>query len=128
LVLATTLKTHLNFGDDYEFYQAANIGGTDGLRGYRNQRFTGKRAYYQNTDLRYSFSNIKTPLIPIKIGVYGSFDYGRVWLPNFDYSEKWHNSYGGGFFINGADLISANLGVFNSDDGLRAAFGLGFGF
>ncbi len=128
LVLATTLKGHFNFGNDFEFYQAASIGGTDGLRGYRNQRFTGKRAFYQNTDLRYSFSNLKTPLIPIKIGIYGSFDYGRVWLPNFDYSKKWHNTYGGGFFINGAELLSANLGVFNSDDGIRIAFGLGFGF
>ncbi|MEH6765647.1 MAG: metallophosphoesterase [Aequorivita antarctica] len=128
LVLATTLKGHFNFGNDYEFYQAASIGGTDGLRGYRNQRFSGKRAFYQNTDLRYSFSNLKTTLIPIKIGVYGSFDYGRVWLPNYDYSEKWHNTYGGGLFINGAELLSANLGVFSSEDGIRVAFGLGFGF
>ncbi len=128
LVLATTLKGQLNIGDDYEFYQAASIGGADGLRGYRNQRFTGKRAFYQNTDLRYSISNFKTQLIPVKIGLYGSFDYGRIWMPNFDYSEKWHNTYGGGFFINGADLFSANLGVFNSDDGMRIAFNLGFGF
>lgn len=128
LVLATTLNAHLNIGNDYEFYQAASIGGTDGLRGYRNQRFTGKRAYYQNTDLRYSFNTIKTPLIPIQIGLYGSFDYGRVWTPDFDYSKKWHNTSGGGLFINGADLLTANLGVFNSDDGVRATFGLGFGF
>lgn len=128
LVLATTLKGHINIGDDYEFYHAATIGGSDGLRGYRNQRFTGKTAYYQNTDLRYSFGALKTPLVPIKIGLYGSFDYGRVWLPNFDFSEKWHNSYGGGLFINGAELISANIGVFHADDGARVAFGLGFGF
>ena len=113
---------------DYEFYHAASIGGTDGLRGYRNQRFTGKSAYYQNTDLRYSFGELKTPVAPIKLGVYGSFDYGRVWMPNFDYSEKWHNTYGGGFFVNGAELMSANIGVFNSKDGARVAFGLGFGF
>lgn len=128
LVLATTLKGRLNIGDDYEFYHAASIGGTDGLRGYRNQRFTGKSAYYQNTDLRYSFGELKTPVAPIKLGVYGSFDYGRVWMPNFDYSEKWHNTYGGGFFVNGAELMSANIGVFNSKDGARVAFGLGFGF
>lgn len=128
LVLASTLKGQFVFGNDFEFYQAASIGGEDGLRGYRNQRFTGKSAYYQNTDLRYSFSKLKTPLLPIKLGLYGSFDYGRVWLPNHDFSKKWHNTYGGGVFINGAGLFSANLGVFNSEDGVRAAFGLGFEF
>src|SRR5690606_11689232 len=112
LVLASTLKGQFVFGNDFEFYQAASIGGEDGLRGYRNQRFTGKSAYYQNTDLRYSFSKLKTPLLPIKLGLYGSFDYGRVWLPNHDFSKKWHNTYGGGVFINGAGLFSANLGVF----------------
>jgi len=127
LVLASNIKAHLNIGDDYEFYQAATIGGIDGLRGFRNQRFTGKTSFYQNTDLRYSFSNIKTPLIPIKLGLYGSFDYGRVWFTENE-GSKWHNSYGGGMFINGAELISANLGVFDSVDGIRVAFGLGFGF
>lgn len=127
LVFATKLKSHLNFGDGFEFYQAASIGGLDGLRGYRNQRFTGKNAFYQNTDIRYSFNRMKTNLIPVKLGVYGGFDYGRVWLEE-DTSEKWHNAYGGGFFINAVDLVSANLGVFNSTDGVRVAFGLGFDF
>ncbi|WP_053992388.1 metallophosphoesterase [Mangrovimonas sp. TPBH4] len=127
LVLATTLKGHVNMGNDFEFYQAAAIGGLDGLRGFRNQRFTGKTAFYQNTDVRYSFSNLKTALVPIKIGMYGGFDYGRVWWTNED-SDRWHNSYGGGLFVNGADLLTANLGIFGSVDGPRVAFGLGFGF
>ncbi|WP_299782332.1 metallophosphoesterase [uncultured Formosa sp.] len=127
LVFATTFKGHLNIGNDFEFYQAAAIGGEDGLRGFRNQRFTGKRSFYQNTDIRYSLTNLKTPILPIKIGVYGSFDYGRVWLSQ-ENSNKWHNSYGGGVFVNGAELLTANLGVFNSVDGVRVSFGLGFGF
>ena len=127
LVLATTLKSQLNIGNDYEFYQAASVGGDDGLRGFRNQRFTGKRSFYQNSDLRYSLTNLKTPILPIKIGMYGSFDYGRVWLSKEE-SNSWHNSYGGGIFVNGAELLSAKLGVFNSVDGIRVAFGLGFGF
>ncbi len=127
LVFATTLSGHLNFGNGFEFYQAASIGGKNGLRGFRNERFTGKHALYQNTDLRYSFSQLKTNLIPIKLGLYGGFDYGRVWIKN-DTSKKWHNSYGGGLFVNAADLLSAKLGIFNSADGIRIAFGLGFGF
>jgi hypothetical protein len=126
-VVATKLKSHINFGNEFEFYQAASIGGTDGLRGFRNQRFTGNQSFYQNTDLRYSFSSMKTKLIPVRVGIYSGFDYGRVWLNGED-SKKWHNSYGGGFFINGAELLSANIGLFNSSDGIRAAFSLGFQF
>ncbi|NNE03081.1 MAG: hypothetical protein HKN52_07940, partial [Eudoraea sp.] len=103
------------------------IGANDGLRGFRNQRFTGKKAYYQNTDLRYSIKTLKTGLLPTSIGLYGGFDYGRVWLPGED-SDTWHHSYGGGVFFNGSDIISATLSLFQSDDGPRFAFGFGFGF
>lgn len=126
-VFATKFKSQLNFGNEFEFYQAASIGGTDGLRGFRNQRFTGNQSYYQNSDVRYSFSTMKTRLIPIRFGMYTGFDYGRIWLDG-ENSKKWHNSYGGGFFINGAELLSANFGLFNSSDGIRAAFSLGFQF
>ncbi|MAU17416.1 MAG: phosphoesterase [Muricauda sp.] len=127
LVLATKLKAHFNIGDGFEFYQGASIGGDNGLRGFRFQRFTGKTSYFQNTDIRYSFRRTKTGVMPVTPGLYGGFDYGRVWLPKED-SGKWHNSYGGGFFLNGADVLSANFGLFNSTDGLRFTFGLGFGF
>lgn len=127
LVLATKIKGHFNIGDDFEFYQGASIGANNGLRGFRFQRFTGKTAFYQNTDLRYSFRRRKTGVLPVTPGIFGGYDYGRVWLPNED-SDTWHDSYGGGIFINGADILSANLGFFNSSDGLRFAFGVGFGF
>ena len=133
LVLATKLKAHINIGDDFEFYQGASIGANDGLRGYRSHRFTGKESFYQNTDLRFNFRKRKTGLLPIQIGVYGGFDYGRVWvddsllLPGFD-SDTWNTSIGGGIFIIAADLMTGNISAFNSDDGLRIAFTLGVGF
>ncbi|TMU55469.1 metallophosphoesterase [Flagellimonas algicola] len=127
LVLATKVKGHINFGDEFEFYQGASIGANDGLRGFRFQRFTGKSAFYQNTDLRLSFRKRKAGVLPVTPGIFGGFDYGRVWFPGED-SDKWHNSYGGGFFVNGAGILSANIGVFGSSDGMRFAFGLGFGF
>ncbi|SHJ29708.1 Hemolysin activation/secretion protein [Arenibacter nanhaiticus] len=127
MVLATKWKAHFNIGDDYEFYQAASIGGTDGLRGFRNQRFSGKTSYYQNTDVRYQLRKIKTGLLPVNLGVYGGFDYGRVWLAN-DTSDQWHTAYGGGFFLNGADVLTARVALFNSVEGPRFSFGVGFGF
>lgn len=127
LVLASKWKAHFNIGDDYEFFQAAGIGGVDGLRGFRNQRFTGKKAYYQSTDVRFSLREMRTELLPVTMGLYGGFDYGRVWLPT-ESSNVWHTSYGGGFFLNGADILSARVALFNSEDGLQFSFGLGFGF
>jgi hypothetical protein len=127
LVLATKIKSHLNFGDGFEFYQGATLGGNDGLRGYRNQRFTGKNAFYQNTDIRLNLRKIKTGLLPLNIGVFSGFDYGRVWLEN-DNSNTWHTNYGGGIFLNGADMISANLGIFKGKENMRVVFSLGFNF
>jgi hypothetical protein len=65
--------------------------------------------------------------MPLSIGIYGGADYGRVWIDN-DNSEKWHNSLGGGLFVNFAGLAAGNISAFNSSDGLRFAFKLGFGF
>ncbi|MCM4166877.1 3',5'-cyclic adenosine monophosphate phosphodiesterase CpdA [Arenibacter antarcticus] len=127
LVLATKWKAHFNLGEEYEFYQAASIGGVDGLRGYRNQRFSGKTSYYQNTDLRYSLKKLKTGLLPVTMGIYGGFDYGRVWTSG-EYSDLWHTSYGGGLFFNGADVLTARLALFTSEEGTRITFGVGFGF
>ncbi|MFK7833322.1 MAG: metallophosphoesterase [Winogradskyella sp.] len=127
LVLATNFRGHINFGDDFEFYQGATLGARTGLRGYRFQRFTGKSAFSQSTDIRWNFSSLKTGLLPIHIGIYGGMDYGRVWIDNDD-SKKWNNSFGGGFFVNMAEMMTANISAFNSDDGVRLAFRLGFGF
>ncbi|MBN4070069.1 metallophosphoesterase [Olleya sp. AH-315-F22] len=127
LVLATKLKAHINLGDDFEFYQAASIGANDGLRGYRNQRFSGKSAFYQSTDLRLNLRKVKTGILPLNIGIFGGVDYGRVWVDGED-SDKWNNSFGGGIFANMVDMMSFNLSAFNSDDGLRLAFKFGFGF
>ena len=127
LVLATKLKGQVNLGDDFEFYQAASLGANNGLRGYRNERFTGKSAFVQSTDLRLNLRKVKTGLLPLNIGIYGGVDYGRVWLDGED-SDKWNNAFGGGIFANAADMMTLNLSAFNSDDGLRIAFKMGFGF
>ena len=127
LVLATNLRTHINLGDDFQFYQGATLGANNGLRGYRNERFTGKSSFVQSTDIRWNFTDLKTGILPISLGVYGGIDYGRVWVDGED-SDRWNNSIGGGFFVNLAKMMSANISAFNSDDGMRIAFKMGFGF
>ncbi|APD06218.1 hypothetical protein UJ101_00679 [Flavobacteriaceae bacterium UJ101] len=128
LVLATKLDGRILIGDDYEFYQASSIGANNGLRGFRNQRFTGKHSFYQSSDLRWTIASAKTAVIPISWGILGGFDYGRVWADDVEDSDKWHNSYGGGLYINAAQVMTGKITYFQSDDGSRIAFGVGFGF
>jgi len=61
------------------------------------------------------------------MGIYGGFDYGRVWLKN-DTLNVWNISYGGGFWFDGAGIFSSQIALFNSTDGALLSFGLGFGF
>ncbi|TYA69910.1 metallophosphoesterase [Seonamhaeicola marinus] len=134
LVLATKSRGHFNLGDDFEFYQAANIGANSGLRGYRNERFTGKSAFVQTSDLRLNLRKFKTGLLPLNIGIYGGFDIGKVWVDDdmvlnpAHNSNDWNTSIGGGIFANLAQITTLNVSAFNSDDGLRFAFKVGFGF
>ncbi len=124
LVLKTDVQTKFIVGNGYEFYQAATLGGANSLRGYREERFTGEQAVAFSTDLRYSFNRFKTGLLPLQLGVYGGYDYGRVWFSGED-SNMWHDSFGGGVWINAIDAMAGQLGLFRSDDGVRFTFGLG---
>ena len=134
VVLATKLRSHINLGDDFEFYQAAVLGDQTGLRGFRRERFSGKQAFVQSTDIRFNLRRKSSNFLPFNIGFYGGFDYGRVWVDddlvtatNFN-DNTWNTSVGGGVFITAYNLLNANISAFNSDDGLRLAFKLGFGF
>ncbi|MEB8345236.1 hypothetical protein OO010_04210 [Flavobacteriaceae bacterium KMM 6898] len=127
LVLGIMTEYKTNFGDEYFFYHAPSIGGDNGLRGFRNERFTGKSYFYQSSDLRLRLKRIVTAVAPITIGVYGGFDYGRVWLEN-DASNQWHTSQGGGFWISGYRFLALNVGFFNSVEGNMVQVGFGFGF
>ena len=127
LVLKTDVRSQLRFGDDLIFYQAANIGGDNGLRGYRTERFTGRNALTGSADVRYSFPSFKTNILPLQIGVFGGADVGRVWYAG-DFSNKWHNDYGGGFWVTAADSLSGTFNLFNSVEGWRFSFGFGLNF
>lgn len=126
LVLGTLLKGKILFNDNFEFYQGATLGGDYDLRGFRNERFLGQQSFFQSTDLRWNIGKIKS-IVPMSYGILAGYDYGRVWLDG-ESSNKWHQSIGGGLWLSGLDLVTARLTFFNSEDGNRIAFGLGFGF
>ncbi|WP_373516613.1 hypothetical protein, partial [Pricia sp.] len=99
----------------------------DGLRGFRQQRFSGKSSFVQSFDVRVSLGRIRNSIIPISYGMYGGFDYDRVWLAS-DGSGKWHNCPGGGLYFNIAGFTIANLAYFTTDEGGRFNFALSLAF
>ncbi|WP_192499834.1 metallophosphoesterase [Flavobacterium sp. PL002] len=128
LVLATLLKGKAILNNNFEFYQAAALGGDYDLRGFRNERFIGNQSFFQSSDIRWNIGQIKRNIIPMTYGILGGFDYGRVWL-NGENSSKWHQSVGGGLWLNGLDILTARITYFKSaDDQGRLTFGLGLGF
>ncbi|SIT97676.1 Calcineurin-like phosphoesterase [Epilithonimonas bovis DSM 19482] len=124
LVWSSYAKAKWLLSDDYEFYQMATLGGNQDLRGFRFNRFYGKNSFYQTTDLRYDLGKFRNSFLPVGYGVFGGFDLGRVWNLG-ETSHKWHNAYGGGFWLSVLDVISFNTSYFRSSDGGRLVVGLG---
>lgn len=125
--LATKVAGEMIFGDNYEFYHGATLGGNHSLRAYRNERFNGKTAFFHSTDIRVGLSKLRTNFVPLRFGVTAGYDYGRVWSDEPE-SDDWHDNYGGSFFINGFNALTANFGYYLGDDGNRFMFSLGFNF
>ncbi len=128
-VIATKIGGEAIFGDNYEFYHGATLGGgnTNSLRGYRNERFNGKYAFYQNLDLRSGITQFRTNFVPLRIGASLGFDYGRVWTED-DNSNQWHTNYGGSIFINAFKAFTGNIGYYVGDEGGRVNFTFNFDF
>jgi hypothetical protein len=127
LTISSTAEVKTNFGGNYFYYHTPSLGGNNGLRGFRDERFSGKTYFYQTSDLRLRVKRFLTPVAPVTMGIYGGFDYGRVWNPNED-SNAWHVSQGGGLWISGFNFLSVNAGYFNSVEGNIIQVGFGWGF
>lgn len=127
-IFATLLKGKAVLNNNYDFFQGATLGGDANLRGFRNERFLGKQSFFQSSDIRWNIGKIHESFVPMTYGIFGGFDYGRVWLDG-EQSNKWHQSFGGGLWLNGLNVITARLTYFKSpDEEGRITFGLGFGF
>lgn len=98
--------------DNFEYFQALNLGANNYLRGFRKNRFSGRSAAYNNIKLRYKLADIHSYILPGTIGIIGFNDIGRVWLSN-ETSQKWHHSYGGGLYYLPFNLliVGATVGV-----------------
>lgn len=127
LILSSQISGRAIVGNNFYFYHGASVGQNRGLRGYRNNRYTGKHSFSHSSDLRLRLLKINTNILPITMGLYGGFDYGRVWMNQND-SSTWHHSQGGGIWLGGMNSLTLKLGYFTSQDGSMLNIRLGFGF
>lgn len=98
-----------------EFYQYPSIGGGPNMRGFKRDRFRGKTAFWNTSDLRF-ISNVKSYFFSVKAGLIAFFDNGRVWMPG-ENSDTWHTDAGGGITIAPFNKIQADITYGFSSDG-----------
>ena len=82
------------------FYKLFSLGQMNDLHGFKRNRFTGQSKAFLNTELRVQLTETNNTFIPLKIGVRGFYDIGRVWADtdNAD-ADYWHYGYGAGFYV-----------------------------
>jgi hypothetical protein len=88
-----------SFGDEIPFYHLANLGQSNNLRGYLQNRFSGKGINYLNTDLRLHFGKLKSDFLPLYYGLIFFNDIGQALEINEFTTAKWHHGYGTGLYI-----------------------------
>ena len=101
----------------FPFYQANTLGASKNLRGYSNQRFSGRSTIFANAEVRLELVNFYRYLFGGKGGILSFYDVGRVWTDG-ENSKILYNGYGGGVWFNIFDevLISAYYGTSGSEN------------
>jgi hemolysin activation/secretion protein len=112
---------------DYPWFESAYIGGSDTVRAYRWNRFRGDSSLYGNLELRV-WSRASTPVLPIRLGLFGYVDTGRVWYEGEE-SDTWHSAVGAGLMgqLVGMPMMFA-VSAAAGDEGTRVNFVMGYSF
>jgi hypothetical protein len=112
----------------YPWFEAAALGGqTD--RGFHSHRFLGDSSLYGNAELRtYLGHPVFSSVFPVRFGLVGFVDSGRVWRKG-ETSNTWHPSAGGGLLMKpvGTSMVLRAVAARGSE-GTLMYFGSGFRF
>ncbi len=112
---------------DFEFFNAATLGGRSNLRGTRRTRFHGRTAFYHNLDLRLKIASFQSYVFPGQIGLLAFHDVGRVWVAD-EQSSSWHQGYGAGLWVAPLNRLLVNFSYAWGEDEQLPSVGLGFQF
>jgi hypothetical protein len=104
------------FGDA-PYFEWPQLGGRESLRGYTEDRFTGRSAVFGSAHLRAPLFDF-VAFFPGTLGATALVDAGRVFV-DAESSDRVHVGYGGGLWVSlvRADLL-ANLNVVRSREGI----------
>ena len=107
-----------SFGDQIPFYHMANLGQSNNLRGYLQNRFSGKGSNYLNTDLRLHFGKLKSDFLPLYYGMIFFNDVGQILEQNEFTTAKWHHGYGGGLYVTpiNKDFVTLQFNIERSSE------------
>ena len=111
---------------DPQFYQYNKIGGNETLRGHQRDRFYGNSTAFNQNELRF-ITNVRSHVFNGKIGVFGLYDQGRVWLKG-ETSNKLQSAYGGGLILSFFNrlTVTAAYAVSDEDSNIHIGFGKAF--
>jgi hypothetical protein len=111
---------------DYAWFDAAYIGSRNN-RGFLSHRFSGDSSLFGTVALRAWVREVPVS-VPLRFGVIGFADTGRVWYEG-EASNTWHNSFGGGLMLQPLATPTTVYAVLaHSNEGTRFYFGIGFPF
>lgn len=112
---------------EFPFFKAAFLGGSEKLRGYSKNRFSGDASLFGQAELRAFVTEAKLVLRG-KIGVFGFAETGRVFVEG-ESSDKWHSSYGGGIWISYLKrALNLSLSFAKSPERFTVGFQFGMAF
>ncbi|NNE14897.1 MAG: hypothetical protein HKN51_07955 [Saprospiraceae bacterium] len=126
LVLGNAVGYQKSFGE-LQFNHFADLGNSNHLRGFRNNRFRGHSAFYHNLDLRLFLFKWPNNFIPMDVGIVGGLDTGRVWVKN-ELSDKWHTSQTIGLSLELLGAVVIHPYYSFTDEGNQFTLRMGFGF
>jgi len=126
MTLAVNFGAATNIGD-YKFFQANSLGSNTFLRGYRNNRFSGRSYLFNNTELRLTISNVRNYFLTGTYGLFGFFDTGRVFSDNAELNT-WHTGYGPGVWVNFYNKFLVSVGYGRSKENGYFSINSGFAF
>jgi outer membrane protein assembly factor BamA len=112
------------FNDNFEFFQALNLGANNFLRGFRKNRFSGSALAYASIEFRIKLFDSKWYILPGQVGVLAFNDIGRVWMKN-DPSRRWHNAVGGGLYYVPFNMVLVSASMAFSKEATLFNFSIG---
>lgn len=111
----------------FPYSDAAFLGGSDDLRGLREQRFAGNASVHGSAELRLFLTRFFL-LFPFDFGVFGLADTGRVFADG-ESSDRWHQAWGGGLWFAPLNRdATVRLSMARSGERTSIYAGMGFGF